>query len=81
MAARAKLTWPLLGKISQKEFLSRYWQKKPLLMKRAIHPFPEIITPEEIAGMSLDKQVDTATGPLQSIYVPKASEEEMDRAC
>jgi len=59
MAARAKLTWPLLGKISQKEFLSRYWQKKPLLMKGAINPFPEIITPEEIAGMSLDKQVES----------------------
>ena len=59
MTARAKLSWPLLGKISQKEFLSRYWQKKPLLMKRAIHPFPEIISPEELAGMTLEKEIES----------------------
>jgi 50S ribosomal protein L16 3-hydroxylase len=59
MAPSAKLSWPLLGKISQKEFLTRYWQKKPLLMKGAIQPFPEIISPEELAGMTLDKQVES----------------------
>ena len=59
MATRAKLSWPLLGKISQKEFLARYWQKKPLLIKGAFKPFPEIISPEELAGMTLDKKVES----------------------
>jgi len=59
MTARAHLSWPLLGKISQKEFLAKYWQKKPLLMKGAIHPFPEIISPEELAGMTLDKAIES----------------------
>jgi 50S ribosomal protein L16 3-hydroxylase len=59
MTSPSKLSWPLLGKISQKEFLARYWQKRPLLMKRAIHPFPEVISPEELAGMTLDKEVES----------------------
>ena len=59
MAHRAAITWPLLGRISQKEFLSRYWQKRPLLMKQAIQPFPDLITPEEIAGMSLDERIES----------------------
>ena len=59
MANRAAITWPLLGRISQKEFLSRYWQKRPLLMKQAIQPFPDLITPEEIAGMSLDERIES----------------------
>jgi 50S ribosomal protein L16 3-hydroxylase len=28
-------------------------------MKRAIHPFPDLITPEEIAGMSLDERIES----------------------
>jgi 50S ribosomal protein L16 3-hydroxylase len=59
MSAQPKLTWPVLGKLSQKEFLSKYWQKKPLLMKRALYPFPDIITPDEVAGLSCDKRVES----------------------
>lgn len=59
MASRTKPTWPLLGKVSQKEFLAKYWQKKPLLMKRALYPFPDIISPEELAGMTLDKAIES----------------------
>ena len=59
MAKSPTLSWPLLGKISQKEFLARYWQKRPLLMKGAIQPFPDLITPEEIAGMSCDERVES----------------------
>lgn len=59
MTSRPKISWPLLGKHSQKEFLERFWQKRPLLMKGALHPFPDLITPEELAGMTLDERVES----------------------
>jgi 50S ribosomal protein L16 3-hydroxylase len=45
--------------MTQETFLKRYWQKRPLLMKKALHPFPDIITPEEVAGMSCDERVES----------------------
>jgi len=53
------MTWPPLGKLSQSEFLSRYWQKKPVLLKGVLQPFPDLITPEELAGMSCDKDIES----------------------
>lgn len=53
------LSWPILGKLSQHDFLAKYWQKKPLLMKRALHPFPDIITPDEVAGLACDERVES----------------------
>ncbi len=51
--------WPVLGKLSQRDFLSRYWQKRPLLIKQALLPFPNLITPEELAGMACDPAVES----------------------
>jgi len=51
--------WPILGKLSQKDFLNRYWQKRPLLMKGALVPFPDLITPEELAGMACDPAIES----------------------
>jgi 50S ribosomal protein L16 3-hydroxylase len=59
MSTKTTPTWPILGKLTQQEFLSRYWQKKPLLMKRALFPFPDLITPDEVAGLSCDKRVES----------------------
>lgn len=59
MSIKNKTPWPILGKMSQNEFLSKYWQKKPLLMKRALYPFPEIITPDEVAGLACDERVES----------------------
>lgn len=59
MNSKNNQTWPLLGKLTQEQFLSRYWQKKPLLMKRALVPFPDLITPDEVAGLSCDKRVES----------------------
>lgn len=59
MSKIPNIKWPILGKLSQREFLSRYWQKRPLLMKRALYPFPDVITPEEVAGMSCDERVES----------------------
>lgn len=59
MATRRNTRWPLLGTLTQQEFLKKYWQKRPLLMKRALYPFPDVITPEEVAGMSCDERVES----------------------
>jgi 50S ribosomal protein L16 3-hydroxylase len=45
--------------MTQETFLKRYWQKRPLLMKKALCPFPDIITPEEVAGMSCDDRIES----------------------
>lgn len=55
----AKSSWPVLGKLSQQKFLKHYWQKRPLLMKGALKPFPEVITPEELAGMCCDDGIES----------------------
>ncbi len=59
MKNRQNTRWPALGKLSQREFLERYWQKRPLLIKKALHPFPDVISPEEVAGMSCDERVES----------------------
>jgi 50S ribosomal protein L16 3-hydroxylase len=52
-------SWPVLGTMTQKTFLAKYWQKRPVLLKGALVPFPEIITPDEVLGMSLDERVES----------------------
>ncbi|MGS0675298.1 ribosomal protein uL16 3-hydroxylase [Shewanella sp. 125m-1] len=39
------------------EFLSLYWQKKPLLIKNAFPNFEDIISPDELAGLACDEAV------------------------
>lgn len=59
MEAQQRFSWPILGKHSQKEFLTKFWQKKPLLMKGAIRPFPDLISPDEVAGLSCDPRIES----------------------
>jgi 50S ribosomal protein L16 3-hydroxylase len=59
MRAQQKISWPILGKHSQREFLEKFWQKKPLLMKGALAPFPDLISPDEVAGLSCDPRVES----------------------
>jgi 50S ribosomal protein L16 3-hydroxylase len=47
------------GKISEQEFLTDYWQKKPLLIKQAIPNFISPITPDELAGLSLEEEFES----------------------
>lgn len=49
----------LLGDLSVDEFLSQYWQKKPLLIRQA---FPDINNPvsaDELAGLACDDDVES----------------------
>lgn len=47
------------GKISKQEFLTDYWQKKPLLIKQALPNFISPITPEDLAGLSLEEEFES----------------------
>ncbi len=43
------------GDISLEQFLSEYWQKKPLLMRGALPSFKSPISPDELAGLSTEE--------------------------
>jgi 50S ribosomal protein L16 3-hydroxylase len=55
-------------KISQQQFLNEYWQKKPLLIKQALPDFISPITPDELAGLSLEEEFESRliTGSINS---------------
>lgn len=44
----------LLGGLTAQQFLSEYWQKKPLLIRNAIPNFETPVSPDELAGMALE---------------------------
>jgi 50S ribosomal protein L16 3-hydroxylase len=45
--------------ISLKTFLSEYWQKKPLVIRQALPDFINPLTPDELAGLSLEEDVES----------------------
>ncbi|MCQ4314522.1 cupin domain-containing protein [Stutzerimonas zhaodongensis] len=49
----------ILGGISAREFLRDYWQKKPLLIRQALPSFESPISPDELAGLSLEDEVES----------------------
>ena len=49
----------ILGGISAREFLRDYWQKKPLLVRQAIPSFESPVSPDELAGLSLEEEVES----------------------
>lgn len=49
----------ILGNISKEEFLKEYWQKKPLLIRQAYPDFEPIIPADELAGMSLEEEIES----------------------
>ena len=55
----AQIQSNMLGDISPEEFLSDYWQKKPLLIRSGFSGDPALITPEELAGYSLDDDIES----------------------
>lgn len=44
-----------LGGLTPREFLADYWQKKPLFVKGAFPDFKDPLTPDTIAGLSLEE--------------------------
>ena len=51
MAYQLNLNWP--------EFLEKYWQKKPVVLKNAFANFVDPITPDELAGLAMEVEVDS----------------------
>lgn len=51
MAYQLNLNWP--------EFLEKYWQKQPVILKNAFPNFIDPITPDELAGLAMEAEVDS----------------------
>jgi 50S ribosomal protein L16 3-hydroxylase len=49
----------ILGGISKERFLKEYWQKKPLLIRQAYPDFEPLIPADELAGMSLEEEIES----------------------
>jgi 50S ribosomal protein L16 3-hydroxylase len=47
----------LLNNLIPAQFLAEYWQKKPLLIKQAIPNFKGLLTPNELAGLACEDDV------------------------
>lgn len=49
----------LLGGLTPTQFLKEYWQKKPLLIKNAIPDFTGLLSPDELAGLACEDDVQS----------------------
>jgi 50S ribosomal protein L16 3-hydroxylase len=49
----------ILVNISKEQFLKEYWQKKPLLIRQAYPNFEPLIPADELAGMSLEEEIES----------------------
>ena len=45
----------VLGGITAQQFLSEYWQKKPLLVRNALPEIAEILVPDDVMELALDE--------------------------
>lgn len=41
------------------QFLSDYWQKKPLVIRNALPGFKNLLSPEELAGLSMEEDIES----------------------
>ena len=48
-----------LNQMSQNEFLSEYWQKKPVVIKQGFKNFIDPILPDELAGLAMEDTVES----------------------
>lgn len=48
-----------LGDITPNEFLRDYWQKKPLLIRQAFPDYQSPVSPDELAGLALEDEVES----------------------
>jgi len=54
-----KSNHPILGDLTADQFLAEYWQKKPLLIRNAIPNFEPPINGDDLAGLSLEAEVES----------------------
>lgn len=48
-----------LGELTPELFLSRNWQQKPMVIRQGFHNFEDPISPDELAGLASDEQVES----------------------
>ncbi|WP_020167751.1 MULTISPECIES: cupin domain-containing protein [Methylotenera] len=63
MAKNQALT--LLGGLAPSEFLTEYWQKKPLLIKNAIPNFSGLLSPDDLAGLACEDEVQSRIAQIK----------------
>ena len=51
--------YSLLGGLSPAQFLRRHWQRKPLLVRGAFPAFVDPLSPEELAGLACEEDVES----------------------
>lgn len=49
----------VLGATAPAQFLREYWQRKPLLIRNALPQYVSPISPEELAGLALEQEVES----------------------
>ncbi|MFD2228613.1 cupin domain-containing protein [Alkalimarinus sediminis] len=49
----------ILGTITPEQFLKEYWQKKPLLIRQAIPNFECPVSPDELAGLACEPEIES----------------------
>lgn len=71
--------------MSQQQFLDEYWQKKPLLIKQAFVDFESPISPDDLAGLACEPEIESRLieengqdGPWQVTHGP-LSEDDFSR--
>lgn len=52
-------THDVLGHVSARDFLSKYWQKKPLLIRQAIPGFQPLLSREELFALARNEAVES----------------------
>ncbi len=48
-----------LNDLTIEQFLAEYWQKKPLLIKRGFANFQDPISPDELAGLAAEEEIES----------------------
>ena len=49
----------VLGDLSSNQFLSEHWQRQPLLVRNALPDYRSPVSPDELAGLALDADVES----------------------
>ena len=47
----------VLGGMTAEQFLSEYWQKKPLLVRNALPEIAHLLEPSDVMELALDEDV------------------------
>lgn len=47
------------GELTPEKFMTEYWQKKPLLIKNGFASFQDTLSPDELAGLSMEQEIES----------------------